>query len=389
MRERSRIRFFPIAMAIPLMAGIAFLVPGSRPEVPGSGDWMTPAAAAAVGQTVRAGTSGPPAPPRRLSETGLYAADGSIDPRNLPFSPQYPLWTDGAAKSRWIRLPASARIDVTNVDAWRFPAGTILWKEFAFGGRKVETRMLWQPEPDAWVFAAYVWNDEQTDAVLAPEAGIPGVMEVAPGRRHSIPGVEDCNACHRSSPSVVLGFSALQLSDDRDPLAPHADPQRPGMVTLGALVDADRLDPPRPEFKRNPPRIRVADPVARAALGYLSGNCGNCHNATGPLASVGLVLLHDVAGEPGEVEPGVLTTSGDPGRYVIPGIAPDSCRRVSPGAPEQSALLYRMKSRRPSSQMPPLGTALPDSAAIRIVGQWIAGLHGTAKSSHPKAETGS
>ena len=124
--------------------------PGA-PEVPGSGDWLTPAAAAAVGRRSGPGHR-PPAPPA-ASETGLYAADGTIDPRNLPFAPQYPLWTDGAAKARWIRLPEARAIDVTDVDAWRFPAGTMLWKEFAFGGRKVETRMLWQPEPDAWVFA--------------------------------------------------------------------------------------------------------------------------------------------------------------------------------------------------------------------------------------------
>lgn len=315
-----------------------------------------------------------PLPPARLSLTGLYAEDGSIDSRNLPFTPQYPLWTDGAAKARWIRLPAGARIDVANVDAWRFPVGTILWKEFAFNGRRVETRMLWQAAPDGWVFATYVWNAEQTDARLAPEEGVPAAAEVAPGRYHAIPGRADCALCHRAAPSVVLGFSALQLSDDRDPLAPHAEPLRPGMVTLGALVDADRFSPPRPEFKLDPPRIRAERPEARAALGYLSGNCGSCHNATGPLAGLGLVLLHDVALERGAAEPAALTTVGAPGRYVIPGVPPDSCRLVTPGVPERSALLHRMNSRRPSNQMPPLGTTLADTAAVRLVSRWIASL---------------
>ena len=44
--------------------------------------------------------------PERLSETGLYRPGTlDVDPRNRPFAPQYPLWTDGAAKSRWIHLP--------------------------------------------------------------------------------------------------------------------------------------------------------------------------------------------------------------------------------------------------------------------------------------------
>src|SRR5687768_16524432 len=79
-----------------------------------------------------------PVAPALLSETGLYAGGGTseIDPRNRPFSPQYPLWTDGAAKKRWIRLPEGTAIDATNLSKWDFPIGTRFWKEFSFDGRK-------------------------------------------------------------------------------------------------------------------------------------------------------------------------------------------------------------------------------------------------------------
>ena len=179
----------------------------------------------------------PPAAPQRLSETGLYDSSGAIDARNLPFVPQYPLWSDGAEKSRWVRLPEGSRIDVSDVDAWQFPVGTKFWKEFTWGGRKVETRMIWKAGEEEWVFATYQWTEDQTDALLAPEAGVSNVVEIARGKRHSIPGIEDCNSCHRSSPAVVLGFNALQLSDDRDPLAPHAEPLSPAAVTIRSLVE--------------------------------------------------------------------------------------------------------------------------------------------------------
>ncbi len=314
------------------------------------------------------------AAPPRLSETGLYAADGSIDPRNLPYAPQYPLWTDGAAKARWIRLPEGEAIDVSDPDAWRFPAGTILWKEFAFHGRKVETRMIWQTDAGTWEFATYAWNEAQTDALLVPPEGIPDAAEIAPGRRHAIPGVADCLSCHASSPSPVLGFNALQLSDDRDPLAPHAEPPRPGMVTLRALVDFNRLDPPRPAWAADPPRIRAADPVARAALGYLSANCGHCHNDRGPLARLGFSLRHDEAGERGAPEPALATAVGAPGRFVVPGVSRDDSRLVAPGLPAHSALLHRMETRRPATQMPPLGTVIEDEDATRLVRAWIVSL---------------
>ena len=140
----------------------------------------------------------PSAPPRLLSETGLYAGRGThaIDPRNRPFSPQYPLWSDGAEKSRWVRLPEGATIDVRNIDRWDFPAGTRFWKEFRFGGRKVETRFLRKNGDGSWTFASYAWNEAQTDAILAPADGLPNVAEIAPGKFHSIPAVTDCRACH-------------------------------------------------------------------------------------------------------------------------------------------------------------------------------------------------
>ena len=66
---------------------------------------------------------------------------GSTIRRNLAFSPQYPLWSDGAAKRRWISLPPGTAIDASRPDAWEFPRGTRLWKEFSLD-RPVETRFI-------------------------------------------------------------------------------------------------------------------------------------------------------------------------------------------------------------------------------------------------------
>jgi len=334
-----------------------------------------PAAALLAAATVCAGEPRRVAPPERLSETGLYAERdaSSVDPANLAYIPQYPLWSDGAAKSRWIYLPPGTAIDISDVSAWRFPVGTKLWKEFAFEGRKIETRMLWHKNADEWIFVSYVWNDAQTDATRAPESGIKDLVPIAPGKFHSIPGVSDCKSCHESGRSPVLGFNALQLSDDRDPLAIHGEPLRPGMTTLSRLVAAGRLDPPRPDLAAVPPRIQASSPRERAVLGYFAGNCGHCHNAAGPLARVGLVLAHDPALPARVATDAVLSTLLDAsGRFQVPGAAEGSSRLVAAGAPDRSALLYRLRSRRPASQMPPLGSVLPDVDAVRMVESWIA-----------------
>ena len=329
-------------------------------------------AAAVVFQPASAST-GPAAPPELLSQTGLYTSGSGleIDPANRPFSPQYPLWSDGARKSRWVRLPLGSAIDARDIDRWDFPAGTRFWKEFSFDGRKAETRMLRKDGPASWTFASYVWNEEQTDATLVPRDGLYDVVEIAPNRRHSIPSVEDCRACHDSARTEILGFTALQLSTDRDPAAPHAEPLAPGMITLQTLLDERLLTPARSEMEASPPRIEAPDARTRAVLGYLSSNCGSCHNEESSLASLGLLLKARSASAAGRPEDVIRSLFRTTAKWQIPMTPEGASRFVTPGVPDLSAVLVRMRSRRPSSQMPPFGTVLHDREAIELVANWI------------------
>jgi hypothetical protein len=312
--------------------------------------------------------------PDRLSRTGLYLADTlTIDPRNRAYSPQYPLWSDGATKVRWVQLPPGARIRAEDVAAWDLPVGTRFWKEFAFGGRKVETRFLWRSTERTWSFAAYVWNEEQTDAMLAPRDGVAALADIVPGKRHRIPSVDDCRACHENGRSPVLGFTALQLSTDRDPAAPHAEPLGLGLVTLRTLVDERAFDAPHTEFISRPPRI-PGDRLTRAALGYLSANCGMCHNEQGAVATVPYPLKMPPYTTDSQVQDIVRALLRPTTQWEIPNTPRGTSHFVTPGVPELSAVVARMRSRRPSSQMPPLGTVVPDREGIELVSEWIRSL---------------
>lgn len=313
-----------------------------------------------------------PALPSRLSQTSLYSdfASRTIDPKNLAYSPQYPLWSDGAAKRRWIYLPPGRTIDASDPDVWLFPAGTRVWKEFSFGGRLVETRLLEELDGGEWRFASYAWNADQSEAVLAPAEGLREVAEIQPGVRHDIPGVRDCQACHVNRRMEVLGFSALQLSPERDPDATPAEPSVPGLISLKTLIERKLLRSYPAGWLENPPRIRASSPTGRAALGYLHANCGNCHNPAGSLDVLNLLLRYSVApGPPGE---SAITTAVDrKGRFRIPGAGPDETYLIRPGDPAHSAVLFRMSSRSPFYQMPPLATKLVDAAAVDLVRRWI------------------
>jgi hypothetical protein len=314
-----------------------------------------------------------PAPAAHLAQTGLYSdmATKTIAPQNLAYSPQYPLWSDGAGKNRWIYLPPGQAIDAQRVDDWVFPVGTKLWKEFSFG-KRVETRHLEKVADGVWTYATYVWNEDESDAVLAPDRGLPNHYEIAPGVRHDIPGVNDCKACHEGhGRDVVLGFNALELSPDRDPNAPNAEPFVPGMINLKTLLDEGRLAHFPRRFVNPPPVIAARTPRERAALGYLWANCGGCHNSTDPLASVGMFLRTPLDAKPGTAQSELQTVIGHKSKFQIPGLPADQSYRIFPGDPSKSAVVYRMGTRNPYRQMPPLGTKIVDRKALTLITLWI------------------
>jgi mono/diheme cytochrome c family protein len=336
--------------------------------------WVFGAAAillATIGALTNAVVASEDRVPERLSETGLYVAGqpGVIAPGIRPFSPQYPLWTDGAEKARWVHLPPGATIDASNPNDWDVPVGTRFWKQFDFNGRKVETRMIWRASRSRWVFATYVWNVEQTDAMLAPADGLPNVAPVSATRHHSVPSANDCAACHGTTRPGPLGFNALQLSPDRDPNALHGEPLGPDMVTLTTLLAEGRLSGAPADAFSPAPRIQTANPRTRAALGYLVANCGSCHNGRGEIAALGPVLKYEeLLADADAVAHGLVN---QPTRWQVPTVDEGKSVVVSAASPDQSALLVRMRSRSPSSQMPPLGTVLRDAEAVQRLTEWV------------------
>ena len=304
--------------------------------------------------------------PQHLADTGLYAdfASKTIASDVHPFSPQYPLWSDGATKRRWIRLPRGSRIDATNPDAWVFPVGTRVWKEFAFG-RRVETRLIARQANGKWLFATYRWNEDESDAVLVPEKGARHVAESKPGVPYDLPGVVECRACHESGLSTILGFSALQLSSDRDPNALHAIPPDPGSLDLDELLRRGWIRGLPKAIAAHPPRVRTASPIERTALGYLHANCSNCHNAQSLIADLRLSFVVHADGTP----EALATAVGQPSHYHPTGTTIQT--RIVPGDPDASLVITRISNRGNVRQMPPMDSHLADVDAIALLGRWI------------------
>jgi hypothetical protein len=341
-------------------------------DVPPS-DAGDPDAAGSDGADGSAGDRFIPPPPgpyprptyNSLAETGLFAdaVAQRIADDALPFEPTYWLWSDGADKRRWLRLPPGTQIDTIAMDHWVFPIGTKLWKEFSLDGVLLETRLIerYGDGPEDYWMGAFVWNAAQTDAVLAPD----GQTDIN-GTPHDAPAQKDCLACHRGDTGRVLGFSALQLSR-------AADARRVG-PTLTDLIEQHLLTTPpdRTDAGSAPPFSVPGDAVTAAALGYLHANCGHCHNKNGtawPDTQMVLRLTtHETDAPSSDVYKSLV---GVTLQYWRGGAI---TQRVAPGDPDASAIVARMSARGTKDQMPPLATEVIDPAGIGKVRAWIASL---------------
>ena len=299
--------------------------------------------------------------PDRLSDTGIYSdlAAGTLAPGVERFRPAYELWSDGAEKRRFIRLPAGERIDTSDMNAWSLPVGTRIWKEFRRDGIRVETRLIERvgSGPGAWSAQAYVWTDADDDAVAAPA----GFVD-ARGTGHNVPGAGECVGCHGGRASYALGFSAIQLSTDP---ASGDDAGDEGEIDLRALIDADRLSAPPPGLFALP-----GDDTERAALGYLHANCGHCHNPDRPSAEAGPCFDPDNALDFWLLVERLASPDETPTHESAVGSV------IQPGDPRGSAILGHMSTRGLffPLRMPPIGSERVDRDALELLERWIAGL---------------
>lgn len=290
--------------------------------------------------------------PERLSQTGLYADTGEQDIADgiFAYQPAYELWSDGASKRRWLRLPPGTVIDTSNMDSWQLPVGSMLWKEFSKGGRPIETRLLERigPGESDWAAQSYVWSDDGSDAVAAPL----GVLD-ARGTGHNVPAAGECAGCHRGRRSFVLGVSAVQLSLEADD----------GHIDIDDLARQDLLSHPPQDAIEVP-----GDATARTALGYLHANCGHCHNQDRPDRANSRCFepKNDLDFWLAVADLSAVEATGTY-RTAVGSV-------IEPGRPDDSELIDRMDRRGFIYQMPPLGSERIDDDAVAAVRAWVESL---------------
>lgn len=294
----------------------------------------------------------------------------------MPYDLNTELFSDYAQKLRLVYVPGGSYITY-NDEVLEFPVGSVLIKNFFYehdlrnpsSGRTIlETRLLMRQE-NGWTAETYVWNEEQDEAKLklaGDDKRITWIDRESNQRtvNYLIPTKNDCKTCHSQFNRLVpLGPKARNLNKLYF-YAGGAENQLKKWQQMGLLQGSPGLEEV-PEFPVwDDPSTGTIEQRARA---YLDVNCSNCHNSAGSADNAGLFLTYHEE-NPASLGVCKLPVSAGPGSG---GLHYD----IIPGQPDQSILVYRMKSIEPGTRMPEIGRTLVHDEAVELIREWITNLN--------------
>lgn len=323
--------------------------------------------------------------PRRLSETGIFAAVKEQQPAAgvLPYTIHAAPWADHAQAERFVALPGvdstvrmydqPVRIPGTFFDLkYQVPDNGLLVKTISLemergnpaSRRRLETQILHQDKGE-WRGYTYRWNDEQSDAELVPPSGAERSLTVidaqAPGGKRQqtwhYSGRMECLQCHNPWAGHVLGFTPDQLQGEQ-----LSTLQGLGIVTPWRK-QGNRAAPQFPKTTAFAnPYDKDAD-LTRRARTYLHVNCSHCHQfGAGGTADIELRSHINLPATK------IVDVRPVQGTFEIP-----QARIVAPGDPFRSVLYYRM-SKTGGGRMPHIGSECVDENGLRLIQDWIRSL---------------
>ena len=330
---------------------------------------------------------GPPPPahpmPKLLSQTGAFADLENLTPQNflIPYSVNSPLWSDGAAKMRWMALPSDSKINFSANGEWKFPAGTVFVKSFSLPVdetnpqimRRLETRLLVRDASGSVYGASYKWRADNSDADLVTAGTNENIsIQTADGTRTQkwfYPGRQDCITCHTPQSGGVLGVKTRQLNGSFKYPNGITDNQLRTWNHLG-LFDTKLDEAAIPHFARLVSITDNSAPLQLRVRSYLDANCAMCHRPGGAGAFFDArfdtpLKMQNLINGPVQNPLGITGS-----KVIVPGDT-------------NKSILFRRISLTGQNQMPPLARNIVDTNAVAAIGKWISSLR-TVAASLPK-----
>jgi uncharacterized repeat protein (TIGR03806 family) len=293
----------------------------------------------------------------------------------LPYTLNSTLFTDYAKKKRFVWLPnneSASFVDDSNLLS--FPVGAILIKNFYYDNtlpdystKIIETRLMIK-KPEGWIFAEYVWNDEQTEATLDMEGSFVNIEWEQDGEiksiEYRIPNEAECVTCHKvNEVPFPIGTRPRNLNLSNvyeDGLQNQLDK----LINFGYLENLNTSSAVASVPNYNNTNV----PIEERVRAYLDINCAHCHSDQGHCDYRPIRLDYEST-----IDLVNLGICIPPDEDIGEGLGDI----IIPGDPRNSVLYFRLNSTEESNRMPLLGRSIVHSEGVELLEEWIEGLNNT------------
>lgn len=290
----------------------------------------------------------------------------------LPFQPASQLFTDYASKKRFIWMPDGASGNyVSDNKVINFPNGTVLIKNFYYENvlpsntkKIIETRLMIK-KPEGWIFANYIWNEEQTEATYNETGGfLNGLEFVHNGQtktaNYRIPSKSECTTCHSNNEAIVpigpkpqnLNFAINFADGNKNQLQKLKDfGYINNEIPANIVSTVDYTD--------------TSKSLDLRARSYLDINCTHCHTQGG--FSQTYPVKYDFTQTPNYYDLGFCQETNFMLNFFPEGVN----KIIYPGDHLQSIIHYRMAATHGPIVMPYIGRSIVHEEGVNLVDNWI------------------
>lgn len=297
----------------------------------------------------------------------------------IPYEPSSTLFTDYAHKKRFIWLPSGSTATY-NGDAkvFELPVGSAIIKNFYYSNllpantqKIVETRIMIRKQ-SGWIFAEYVWNDEQTEAYLDMNGSNKAISFVENGvtksANYRIPNESQCVTCHKLRNPIddtyknsPIGIKPQFLNWDYNY----------GNVTQNQLTRWKELGIAQNNFSLPSAQNTVinyndtSQPIELRARSYFDMNCAHCHSELGHCYYRPMRFAFDETYN-NRTNMGVCVDTQD-----MQDFPPALSKIVTPGNVNRSMLYHRINTENESYMMPLHGRSIIHEEGVALIAAWI------------------
>lgn len=289
--------------------------------------------------------------------------------RMLPYEPITPLFSDYAHKSRYVWMPEGVSASYqTDHQLLNFPEGSMLIKNFFYDHvlpederRILETRLIYKRNGE-WLFADYIWNEDQTEAYYSLDGSFVPINWIDDNGvnrnvNFRIPSEVECHTCHKANQvNSPTGLKPQNLNFDFT-FSDGVKNQLEKWIEVGYLngnLPENIVSLVDWEDESQPLDLRVRS--------YLDANCSHCHSDDGHCYYRPIRFTFQQTSN--EENLGVCV---DPQEYINSTLT----HIISKGNINRSVMYYRLNTTDEQYRMPLFGRSLIHDEAVELLEDYI------------------